>query len=312
VSTEHIPTPFFATWYCTNRCNLRCSHCFVPVVGQSAATGELSSPQARRMLEHLAEADVYQIAFAGGEPLLRNDFFELSAHARQLGLTVQVATNGLLISPAVAEQLRAVGYGCVQISLDGITASSHELLRGSGTFAPTMAAIDNCRRANLPVILAVAIHRRNHHELPYLRGFAESVGVDAVKLQPVWTRFSYGRDGDDGGLALDEVARVVVMAQEMLASSPVKLTTTRGALALARTGQLPPTCCADLTTATIFENGSVSACFQDEAGARGNVARDGFVDPWTRSVRDMQTRAHCACRRPSTEPLRSYQVVNAR
>ena len=85
-------------WNCTRRCNLKCRHCYSDS-GCGAAADELTTDEARRLIDDIASFGCPAILFSGGEPCLRPDLVELVALARERGLRVTLSTNGTLVTP---------------------------------------------------------------------------------------------------------------------------------------------------------------------------------------------------------------------
>ena len=115
-------------WNSTRTCNLRCRHCYMESDGQKYE-GELTTEEAKRFIDGLAEFHVPVLLFSGGEPLIRPDFFELAAYARDLGVRPTLSTNGTLITREVAQRIKDLGVGYVGISLDGL-ADVNDMFRG--------------------------------------------------------------------------------------------------------------------------------------------------------------------------------------
>ena len=102
-------------WNITNRCNLRCRHCYASAGLDSS---ELSTEQCIEIVDKLARFKVPLILFSGGEPLLRGDIFEIAEYARKKGIKCVLSTNGTLIDRDMAENLDVFEY--VGVSLDGL------------------------------------------------------------------------------------------------------------------------------------------------------------------------------------------------
>uniref|UniRef100_A0A7C3RDE5 Radical SAM protein n=1 Tax=Archaeoglobus fulgidus TaxID=2234 RepID=A0A7C3RDE5_ARCFL len=111
-------------WNITNRCNLRCLHCYASA---NSDVRELTTEQCFQILDSLAEFKVPLILFSGGEPLLRDDIFEIAGYAKKKGIKSVLSTNGTLIDRDVVENLRVFEY--VGVSLDGL-ASTNDRFRG--------------------------------------------------------------------------------------------------------------------------------------------------------------------------------------
>jgi sulfatase maturation enzyme AslB (radical SAM superfamily) len=115
-----IYAPFLVVWDFTHNCNLNCKHCY----SNSGATREteLTTEEALEVVDQLADAGVIALAFSGGEPLSRKDFFEVASHAAKRGLYVSVATNGTLLSKENVRRLKQAKINYVEVSIDGATA----------------------------------------------------------------------------------------------------------------------------------------------------------------------------------------------
>jgi len=107
----------------TARCNLHCPGCYVPrqPVGTELSTGEL-----RRLVDQWAEMRVFQLAVGGGEPLLRDDLFEVLAYACRRGIVPNLTTNGTLLAPEIVHRLEECGVGRVNVSVNGPTANEDD------------------------------------------------------------------------------------------------------------------------------------------------------------------------------------------
>jgi MoaA/NifB/PqqE/SkfB family radical SAM enzyme len=105
-------------WCATRKCNLNCMHCYSG--GNAATDGELSTDEAKKMLDELAECGSPFMILSGGEPFLRPDVFELGSYAREIGLPVIVSSNGTVVTREIAAKAADAGFGYVGISLDGL------------------------------------------------------------------------------------------------------------------------------------------------------------------------------------------------
>ena len=100
-----IYAPFLVVWDFTHKCNLRCKHCYSN--SGAASEAELTTEEALDVVDQLADFGVTALAFSGGEPLSRKDFFEVATHAAKRGLYVSVATNGTLLTKENVNRLKA-------------------------------------------------------------------------------------------------------------------------------------------------------------------------------------------------------------
>ena len=114
--------PFLIVWDYTYRCNLKCKHCYEDAGRRGY---ELSTDEAKQVvdrLSRLASIGLPALSFSGGEPLAREDFFEVAAYAKKKIPYISVASNGTLITRDNAKRLKDVGVDYVEISLDGARA----------------------------------------------------------------------------------------------------------------------------------------------------------------------------------------------
>ncbi|HEV2369605.1 MAG TPA: mycofactocin biosynthesis chaperone MftB, partial [Acidimicrobiales bacterium] len=110
-----LDAPICLTWELTYGCNLACTHC-LSSSGRSDPR-ELTTPQARRVIDDLAGMQVFYVNVGGGEPTIRADFFDLITYAVERGVGVKFSTNGTRIDPARAAALAGMDYVDVQISV---------------------------------------------------------------------------------------------------------------------------------------------------------------------------------------------------
>ncbi|ACV22197.1 Molybdenum cofactor biosynthesis protein A [Slackia heliotrinireducens] len=151
-------------WNCTRTCNLKCVHCYAGSDAQRY--DELTTDEAKTMIDDLAAFGCPVLLFSGGEPTIRPDLVELMGYAKQKGMRVVISTNGTLITPEKAEEYAKVGLSYVGVSIDGVP-ETHDKFRGvPGSFERSMEGIRNSRNAGIKVGLRMTINKRNWRELP--------------------------------------------------------------------------------------------------------------------------------------------------
>jgi MoaA/NifB/PqqE/SkfB family radical SAM enzyme len=116
-------------WNSTRTCNLNCIHCYMDSEAKKYS-GELTTEEAKQMIDDLADFKVPVLLFSGGEPLIRPDILELAEYAGSKGIRPTLSTNGTLISREVAQRIKDIGVGYVGISLDGLR-EVNDKFRGS-------------------------------------------------------------------------------------------------------------------------------------------------------------------------------------
>ena len=164
-------------WNITRQCNLRCVHCYNDS-GAGKPCDEISTAQAKAVIDDLAGFGVPSVLFSGGEPLMRHDLFELIEHTVGKGLRAVISTNGTLIETDVAREIQRLGVSYVGISLDGIGPINDKFRGVDGAFDRAVRGIRNCREAGVRVGLRLTLTRRNVEDLKGLFDFFEAEGIE--------------------------------------------------------------------------------------------------------------------------------------
>ena len=167
-------------WNMTQRCNLKCVHCYAHAVEPSAHKDPISTEQAKAMIDDLAQFGAPVILFSGGEPLVREDLVDLAKYATSKGMRAVISTNGTLITKAKAKELKEVGLSYVGISLDG-AETVHDQFRGvAGSYKLALKGVENCQAEGLKVGLRFTINKRNAAEIPHLFDLIEALEVPRI------------------------------------------------------------------------------------------------------------------------------------
>lgn len=166
-------------WNMTRACNLKCIHCYARAVSRSRET-ELTTEQAKTMIDDLAQFGVPVLLFSGGEPLVRPDLVELARYAVAKGMRAVISTNGTLITREKAKELKRVGLSYVGVSLDGMEAINDQFRGKKGAFRAAMEGIRNCQDAGLKVGLRFTINRMNMGEVSRIFDLLEASNIPRV------------------------------------------------------------------------------------------------------------------------------------
>ncbi|RLI16680.1 radical SAM/SPASM domain-containing protein, partial [Candidatus Bathyarchaeota archaeon] len=132
--------PFLIVWNFTDACNLHCKHCYQRA--DKPKPDELSTEDALRAVDIMADAGVAYIAFSGGEALVRPDFFKVAEVVREYEMGYSLATNGTLLTRENVKRLEESGCEFVQISLDGLR-ETHNRFRGIDCYDRVIEGIKN-------------------------------------------------------------------------------------------------------------------------------------------------------------------------
>lgn len=163
----------------TAACQLRCRHCCTS--STHPLKDELSFEEIQGIIEQVKTLGVSNLVISGGEPLLRPELYEILAKARHLDLNVTLLTNGLLIDEMWARRLAELSIR-VKISLDGVSAATHDYLRGQGTFAQTLQVLRLLLSEGADTAVHYTVHRRNFLELDELPSLLSHLGVQNLVI----------------------------------------------------------------------------------------------------------------------------------
>ena len=166
-------------WNVTRACNLKCVHCYAHATEKSMEK-ELSTEQAKVVLDDLAEFGVPVVLFSGGEPLVRPDLPELADYAVNKGMRAVISTNGTLITKEKAAELKKIGLSYVGVSLDGMEEVNDRFRKKKGAFKAAMSGIENCLEAGLKVGLRFTISKLNQDQVGPVFDLLEEMNIPRV------------------------------------------------------------------------------------------------------------------------------------
>jgi 12,18-didecarboxysiroheme deacetylase len=166
-------------WNVTRRCNLKCVHCYAHARDE-AFPDELSLREGKAVLDDLAQFGSPVVLFSGGEPLMRPDLPELAAYAVSKGMRAVISTNGTLITPPVAQELKSIGLSYVGISLDGLRDVNDRFRGLKGAFEKALEGIASCQEAGIKVGLRFTMNRLNAGEIPGIFDLLEERNIPRV------------------------------------------------------------------------------------------------------------------------------------
>ena len=154
--------PRLVAWEVTRRCNLNCVHCRASAE-RGPYPGELEGPKSLEIIDQIAGLGKSVVILTGGEPLLREDIFDLARYGTERGLRMVMATNGTLLTPVIAERIRSSGIQRVSISLDGANAEEHDKFRQvQGAYQASLKGIEILKEAGVEFQVNTTITKHNY------------------------------------------------------------------------------------------------------------------------------------------------------
>ncbi len=271
----------------TLKCNLKCFHC--------GSGCDLSQPEGLPLIKYKEILDDIKenfgtnvfIAITGGEPLLYEDFFELTSYISKSGFRWGMTTNGTLISNKVAHELNKCGMRTVSVSIDGVE-ETHDKYRGlKGSFSLALQGIQNLIDENefKSIMVTSVINHENVVELNDLFKIINKIDVDNWRLtglEPI------GRAMNSPDLLLtseDYIHLLDFIKEKRNENLPIKYSCCHflGEKYEAEVRDWYFLCNAGVYVASIMQNGDIGACLdipRNELTIQGNVFKDSFTDVW--------------------------------
>ncbi|MGD2066213.1 MAG: radical SAM protein, partial [Candidatus Bathyarchaeota archaeon] len=185
--TSSAPTgekyvPLVVSWNVTLKCNLKCAHCYINAA-ETELADELSTDAAKMLIHQITEVSRPLLILSGGEPLLREDIYEIIRYGADRGLRMGMGSNGMLIDDETTRKLEDAGMGTVAISLDSSIPERHDEFRGvKGCWQSAVDAIKALKKSKIEVQVNSTVTLQNYDEVEDIMALAEELGVDNFHL----------------------------------------------------------------------------------------------------------------------------------
>lgn len=186
--------PLRVVWEITNLCNLHCRQCVTLAVDHAedhpkVPPNELSTDEGQDLIDLWADMGVPILCFSGGEPLLREDFFDLASHAGGRFRAFSVETNGTLVNDAVAQQMAQVGIDELVVGLSGARPETHDAIRGKTSYHRAVSGIKAAQKADLRVTVVTTPMNLNAKEIPEILPALFQAGVSPDNIRHTLTTY---------------------------------------------------------------------------------------------------------------------------
>jgi AdoMet-dependent heme synthase len=177
---------FFVQWHLTEKCNLKCTHCYQ----EGKTIRDISLPEIKMTVRQISDtiqqwSDTYEIPFSascnvtGGEPLLRKDLPKILQELARYNFNISVLTNGTLMEKETARRLADIPVSGVQVSLEG-PETIHENIRGKYSFSSAVKGVESLLDAGIPVTLNVTLSEMNADFITDMVTVATGLGVQRL------------------------------------------------------------------------------------------------------------------------------------
>ena len=321
---QKFVAPLFAVWNFTNRCNLRCRHCYQSSTSD-ISSDELTLSEKLDVVDQMGKAYMPMLAISGGEPTISKDLLPVVRRAAGYGMHISIATNGTMITESLAHELADAGVRYVEISLDSVNPDKHDAFRGvPGAWR---RAVDGARivaaTEGLRLGIAMCVHRDNYHEVRDMIEFAISLGAGC------FAHFNFIPAGRGKGMIAEDISpqqreELLVLLNEYMQSGRIGIISTAPQLgrvclvhAPVDTGRATCShagsgsgakarvvakylggCGAGRTYVCIEPNGDVTPCVYMPNRVMGNLRQKGLIEIFRNGFYDLlndrkQRTGHC-------------------
>lgn len=172
--------PKWIAWETTRRCNLKCVHCRSSSELEIKGHPDFSFEQATKIIDEIVSYASPVLVLSGGEPLLRDDIFDIARYGTEKGLRMCLATNGTLVTEDTCREIKDADIKMVSLSLDGARAETHDNFRNQeGAFEGTLKAIELFNKNEIPFLVNSSFTVRNKDEIPEIYQLVKKLGATA-------------------------------------------------------------------------------------------------------------------------------------
>lgn len=220
-----VSTLRLVAWELTRSCNLKCIHCRAAALDKPYEN-ELSTAECFGILDNIATFAQPIMILTGGEPLLRDDVFDIAAYGNAKGFRMTMAVNGTLLTPEKARRMLESGIQRISISLDGVSAAGHDTFRQMpGAFEGALRGIASAREVGLDFQINTTITQQNLHDLPAIMDLVVSLGAVAHHIF-LLVPMGRGKEIAESGISAEEYEKTLHWFYEQRDRVPLQLKAT--------------------------------------------------------------------------------------
>jgi len=293
---RRVSFPFRIICEVTYRCNAHCMHCYAPTPHPYTLT-ELTLEEWKQIFKDMSDLGAFRVIFTGGEPLLREDLFEMIRFCHELGLLTFLETNGSLIDRKSAQKLVDAGINIVNISINRSTADQYDVFSGyKGLFNKAVNALEMLKAYGVETAVFTTVNKVNIREIPDIIDIAAAVHADRIAfvhispagraetnmdLYPSPQEYIevlkkiYEKDSEYPDLIIKYPNLPAFYFHESIGLEAYEsVKTSEGYLEL---------CTAGITSYVIDPAGNIKPCTVTEKNTIGNIKKDSLKDIWLTS-----------------------------
>lgn len=176
----HLKSPNVCQFELTFKCGIHCKHCYTDCYNRpSPVSNELGTKEIKFILDKIHNAGVIWLCFTGGDPLIREDFLEIYAYAKNKGFIVTIFTNACSMTKEIADYLEKSPPFVIEVTLNAVTQGLYEKIsQVKGSFEKAMAGIKLITKRKLPLKIKTQAVKDNFKELGKIKEFVGNLGLD--------------------------------------------------------------------------------------------------------------------------------------
>jgi len=185
--TKKMRTPLAFDLELTARCNNNCKHCYINLDADDgrAKKRELTFYEIKKIVDEAVSLGALWCLLTGGEPLLRDDFFDIYHYLKQKGLLITIFTNARLVTDSHVKLFKRLSPRHLEVSVYGISRETYErVTRTSGSYVSFRRGLDRLLDGGVRVRLKTMALRSNQHEMPEISLFCRERGADFFRFDP--------------------------------------------------------------------------------------------------------------------------------
>lgn len=293
-------------WEATLNCNFNCLHCGSRASRQNSRKNELSTSEIKAVFKSIAQKtnpSKIMLAITGGEPLLRQDLFNIMTYAHKLGFNWGMVTNGFLVTPKIVDQMKQAGMSTIVVSIDGIGKKHDNFRQTPGSYLKAINAVKLLVKAKSfqNIQITTVINQNNINDLEEMYSIFSKLGLHSwriVNMDPI------GRAQDFRKLLLkpSQFKKMIEFINQKRPISKIDITySCSGFLGLKYESRLRDWlffCNTGITTASILSNGDIFVCPNVPRRPeliQGNIRQNDFYETWQKKFKIFRQPNRTSC-----------------
>lgn len=210
----------------TIACDLKCKHCRAEAIPERSHE-ELNFKEIKELADEIRQMGSH-LVISGGDPLKRDDLFDILEYAKNIGLPVAVTpTTSPLATFEKIKKMKEAGIYALGVSLDGSNAETQDNFRGvEGTFENSIKVLKYAKELNIPVQVNTTFTKETFEEINNIYHLLENNFSPPVKRWSIFFLIPVGRGKELNHPSQSEIKEILEFLYEKSKESTFHITTT--------------------------------------------------------------------------------------